>query len=384
YFPLAGDCQHNIYDAVKQGWQSGEGYNYYYDHLGQKQHLDAPYAWKNISYWHQHEHINPNGNKTLWRPKLKPIWFTECGFPSVDNASAQPNVFYDPESSESAFPVGSNGEVDFYWQQQAIKATIDYFKQNKVVSEIFWWCYDLRPYPTWPDRLDVWRDGGCWLKGHWLNGKITKVHLGLLLHDLLQQHGFTEQQLQITNLDIMLDGVVIDNHSGDNLLQLLQHWQQLFNLQFIDQGNKLVITRAAHDHKQIAISDDNIIDSSLELNNLERNIQTISYLDLARNYNEGAIHVQSNYDLASDLGMVLEPGSLKQLVHNLSNSVDLTEKLRLNYIPTTLDLGHWLKFNYHHSQYQLAQLNFAANGVAHINAHHLSNQVTAQVAVDSK
>ncbi|MCC8483962.1 MAG: glycoside hydrolase TIM-barrel-like domain-containing protein [Rickettsia endosymbiont of Labidopullus appendiculatus] len=31
---------------------------------------------------------------------MKPIWFTEFGFPSVDGCSNQPNVFYDPSSCE--------------------------------------------------------------------------------------------------------------------------------------------------------------------------------------------------------------------------------------------------------------------------------------------
>ncbi len=47
-----------------------------------------------------------SGVESLYADSLgfesKPIWFTELGCPSIDKGSNQPNVFYDPKSSESA------------------------------------------------------------------------------------------------------------------------------------------------------------------------------------------------------------------------------------------------------------------------------------------
>lgn len=150
------------------------------------------YAWKNIEYWWSTAHINPNGIATTWTPKMKPLWFTEYGFPSVDGCANQPNVFVDPTSTESAYPRASKRLVDNLAQAEAIGATIDFWNSRKAVPgnanlvvNKFLWTWDARPYPTFPDKsspnngLAVWADGPSWKTGHWINGKIGVVFAGL-------------------------------------------------------------------------------------------------------------------------------------------------------------------------------------------------------------
>jgi len=60
--------------------------------------------------------VLPWGKSTTgWVPGSKPIRFTEFGCPAVDRGTNQPNVFYDPKSSESALPHYSRG-----WSDEAI------------------------------------------------------------------------------------------------------------------------------------------------------------------------------------------------------------------------------------------------------------------------
>ncbi|WP_341759036.1 glycoside hydrolase TIM-barrel-like domain-containing protein [Candidatus Tisiphia endosymbiont of Ptychoptera albimana] len=51
YFPLTEDLpQRQITEnLIKDGWQSGEGWQYYYDHTRSRRHYfsDGKYAWKN-------------------------------------------------------------------------------------------------------------------------------------------------------------------------------------------------------------------------------------------------------------------------------------------------------------------------------------------------
>ena len=107
YFPLT-DAPQDGYDIqdVIDGWTSGEGYDFYYTDPGRttQASLAPAYAWKNIQWFWENTHVNPDATPTAWTPESKPIWFTEYGFPSVDGATNQPNVFYDPTSSESYFP----------------------------------------------------------------------------------------------------------------------------------------------------------------------------------------------------------------------------------------------------------------------------------------
>lgn len=44
---------------------------------------------------------------------MKKIWFTEFGFPSIDKASNQPNVFFDPKCTDGGAPKYSSAGTDF-------------------------------------------------------------------------------------------------------------------------------------------------------------------------------------------------------------------------------------------------------------------------------
>lgn len=66
---------------------------------------------------------------------MKPVWFTEFGFPAVDGCANQPNVFYDPSSSESFFPRDSKGRVDLKAQREALTATIIVFEKLELEGD---------------------------------------------------------------------------------------------------------------------------------------------------------------------------------------------------------------------------------------------------------
>jgi hypothetical protein len=96
YFPLS-DAVQTGYDieALRAGWTSGEGYDWYYTDEARttKASLGAAYAWKNIDWWWNNAHTNPDSTVTPWVPASKPIWFTEYGFASVDGLGLARIVF---------------------------------------------------------------------------------------------------------------------------------------------------------------------------------------------------------------------------------------------------------------------------------------------------
>ena len=226
YFSLTNETN-NFYneDKIIEGWQSGEGFDYYYEDefSNNKQPLEIHYAWKNIAYWWSHEHINPDGIKTAWQSKQKKIWFTEIGFPSVDLASNQPNVFYSPDSSESAFPIHSKGNVDFAAQRQALSATEKYWRDSEFIEQLFIWTWDARPFPYWPDLSNIWQDGDCWLRGHWVNGKLGLTKLEAIIQDLCKRSGMDIEQVKAEELCDFVDGLVINRQdSAKNIINLLK------------------------------------------------------------------------------------------------------------------------------------------------------------------
>lgn len=178
YFPLTDTTSNRIsLEEIRHGWQKGEGTDYYYvkdekDVKGEKRiySQDEPWnQWKNLEYWWNSEHWVGN-NKTAWVPKMKPIWFTEYGFPSVDKSPNQPNVFFDLLSVEGVFPINSLGKVDFEIQRKSILATLEFCSESGFIENIFYWCWDARSV-GWP-FTGKFADGYKWNTGHWLDGKI--------------------------------------------------------------------------------------------------------------------------------------------------------------------------------------------------------------------
>lgn len=164
---------------------------------------------KDIRSWWLNQHYNrpggtESGSPTSWTPQSKPIIFSELGCPSIDKGSNQPNVFYDPKSSESFYPYFSSGARDDYIQRMYIQAWVDYWLNgsNNPTSGVYGdkmikvaytglWTWDARPYPTWPNRTDTWRDTGNYPLGHWLNGKLGQITLPDLVQRLTQGLGIT-------------------------------------------------------------------------------------------------------------------------------------------------------------------------------------------------
>jgi hypothetical protein len=227
YFPLS-DAVQNGYDidALKQGWVSGEGYDWYYSDPARtiQAPLSAPYAWKNIAWWWNNTHFNPGGGVTPWVPASKPIWFTEYGFPSVDGCANQPNVFVDASSSGSAFPRFSRGRVDFMAQRAAIAATESQWAGSGMITQKFLWTWDARPYPFWPDLREVWSDGASWVTGHWVQGKLGASHVAGAVEQIAMRAGLTASQIDTSALQLVLDGYVLNDRitARGALEQLMQ------------------------------------------------------------------------------------------------------------------------------------------------------------------
>ncbi|MFN7038698.1 MAG: glycoside hydrolase TIM-barrel-like domain-containing protein [Alphaproteobacteria bacterium] len=208
YFPLTMNNQGRFdIREIKEGWHKGEGYDFYYDDERNKKALLKEYAWKNINWWWENYHINPDGKTTNWIPKSKKIWFTEYGYPSIDAAPNQPNVFYDPDSIEGNIPLGSKGKIDFLIQRQSIQATEEVWLNSEIVEQKFVWTWDMRPYPAWPDLKSVWNDYKLWSKGHWVSGKLGMPTLSSVVADLCIKADM--KNFEVLELNEIIEGYAI-------------------------------------------------------------------------------------------------------------------------------------------------------------------------------
>lgn len=242
YFPLTDGVQTGYdIDPLVAGWHSGEGYDWYYTDEARttKASLAAPYAWKNIGWWWNNSHTNPNGSTTSWVPGSKPVWFTEYGFASVDGCANEPNVFVDASSSESAYPRFSRGRVDFMAQRAAIAATEAQWGGSSMVGQRFLWTWDARPYPYWPDLRDVWADGSNWVSGHWVQGKLGASHVAPAAAEIAARAGLDASLFDTSPLQMLLDGFVL--HQRVTARAALDQLQQAFFFSIREHGGMLVV-----------------------------------------------------------------------------------------------------------------------------------------------
>ncbi|WP_338482318.1 glycoside hydrolase TIM-barrel-like domain-containing protein [Wolbachia endosymbiont (group A) of Ophion costatus] len=244
YFPLTDGPEPPFgYSAedVMGGWSSGVGYDYFYDYSkGEPERVkynDSRYAWKNIAKWWSETHINPGGSKTKWQPKMKKIWFTEYGFPSMNGCTNEPNVFVDKGSIESKYPRYSNGEVSFLSQKIAIEGTLKKWQSSEMVEKMFLWAWDARPFPYFPNLCDVWADCHNWQTGHWIQGKLSQLNISDVLSDLLQKTGLKSDQFDTSNVKGLLSGYVInDQQSVRSIIKMLQ---SCYFFDVVEQDSKL-------------------------------------------------------------------------------------------------------------------------------------------------
>jgi GTA TIM-barrel-like domain/Putative phage tail protein len=212
----------SIYDRsyLQANIEGGEYFDWYYasdaDRLNQARTpiTDGAYGkpWvfqaKDLrSWWLNAHHDRPGGierrTPTAWVPQMKPIWFCELGVPSVDKGVNQPNVFYDPKSSENFLPYFSKGTRDDLIQRRALEAILSWWDRadgrnpvstvtgRPMIETIAVWTWDARPYPAWPARADLWADGDLHPLGHWLNGKVGLADLSALVAERCRRIGFT-------------------------------------------------------------------------------------------------------------------------------------------------------------------------------------------------
>jgi hypothetical protein len=224
----------SIYDPayLASNIRGGENYDWYYasdaDRAAQVRTsiTDAygkPWVWraKDIwNWWSNLHHDRPSGGEsagaTAWVPGSKPVWFTELGCPAIDKGANQPNVFFDPKSSESAAPYFSSGARDDLMQRRFLEAHLNFWRDPAnnpdMVTAIYAWCWDARPFPAFPARSDVWGDTANYPVGHWLNGRLGAVALADLVAAICDDAGFS--QYDVSDLDGVITGTAVSDISS--------------------------------------------------------------------------------------------------------------------------------------------------------------------------
>jgi len=387
YFPLT-DAPQDGYDVttVIAGWTSGEGYDWYYTDTARtiKASLSPPYAWKNIAWFWNNTHTNPDSTTTAWVPNSKKIWFTEYGFSSVDGATNEPNVFYDPDSSGSAFPRFSKGQVDFVAQRVGHVATQNQWAGSSMIERMFVWTWDARPFPYWPDLTAVWSDGGDWITGHWVQGKFGTSSLAAIISDLCARAGLQSTDIDVSNITDQVDGFFIsDQQTYRDSIEALQ---QAYFFDVVESDNVLeFVPRGGN--SVVSISEDTLVPPSGKKSYEVFTVTRLQEIELPKRVNVVYMNRLSNYQSSTQYSQREVTSSLEVVTLDLPIVCD--DQLGKNIADITL-FSQWMgRTGYQFSlPVQYAQLEptdvitVTVSGVAHrmrIISTYMSASTTLQV-----
>ncbi len=162
-FPLTDNLlqQETACIDIKQGWTSGDGWDYYTSGNIKIYFDDSTWAYKNIEYWYNNYHYE-NDQPTEWNPNDKKQLNIIYGFASISGISNSPGQYHTWKSPE----------VDYKAQSLAIIATESALSEISIISEHFVHHWDSRPFPYYPQDCKSWSDCQAWELSTALNGKV--------------------------------------------------------------------------------------------------------------------------------------------------------------------------------------------------------------------
>ncbi len=310
-------------DYLRANIEGGERFDWYYassadrDSQTRTTIADGAYGkpWvfrpKDIRSWWSNAHYDRPGGvesatPTDWVPESRPIRFTELGCPAVDRGTNQPNVFYDPKSSESALPYHSRGWPDAALQRRYLEAMLGYWGDaaNNPVSSVTGepmldmaeaavWTWDVRPYPDFPARDDIWSDAPNWQTGHWLTGRLGAVTLGALVRDLYRAAGLADSDVDVSELSDIVPGFTVAALESPraSIAVLARH----FGFDAVESGGQIVFRVRGGAATATVTPDDLVAGGSGEVMELTRGQET----ELPRALKWQLVRADEEYDTAT-------------------------------------------------------------------------------------
>ncbi|GAA0643637.1 baseplate multidomain protein megatron [Brevundimonas lenta] len=340
---------------------------------------------KDLAGWWSHAHHDrPGGVRsdaaTAWVPGMKPVRLTEFGCGAVDRGGNAPNLFQDPKSTESALPPHSTGARDDRMQRRALEAVLGHFAANNPVSEVYGgamleaadaWCWDARPWPTFPGRLDVWADAGAWRTGHWLNGRFGAEARDVIAA-MLMRGGVDEDAFGIGKFAGDVSGYVIDRpmRTRDALEPLLG----ALGLVAVERGGRVVMAGeeaivASLGADDLALPDEGtsvVADRVLELRPVSARVR---FIDGDRDYQTGTAGARQAGDGAGidlDVPAVCSPALAGAAAERALTALDC-ERLTVGLGPLDalrLEPGDQVEVEGHVGVWRVVRIDLEENAAA--------------------
>lgn len=347
-------------DYLKSRIQGGEYFDWFYasdsdranqvrTDLTDNDPANEPWIYGNkrlVDWWSNEHHSRPGGVRnagaTSWVPESKKIVFTEMGVPAIDKGTNQPNVFFDPKSSESEVPYFSSAARDDVIQRQGVRAFMEYWLDNANnpsssvyagrmvdVASTNIWSWDARPFPSFPYDSTSWADADNWKYGHWINSRFGTVSVPDLLAAISDSYGFTAYDY--TRAYATCDGYVLDHTMS--LRDAFQPLMLVFFFDLIESGDIIKAVSKYEMQNVLTVDLDNVWDQQSdsepkELAQFTRKMETdlplsavMRYPDIEKDYEQGSAEARRlvvNSDRVSEANV--------PIVYDLERAISLVER----------------------------------------------------------
>ncbi len=313
---------------LKGNIEGGEGYDWYYASAADREaQVRTPitdgagkpwvFRFKDVKSWWSNAHYDrPGGiesaSPTDWTPESKPVWFTELGCPAIDKGANQPNVFFDPKSSESVFPHFSRGVRDDLIQRRYLRAFLEHYDPdhpdfaeiNNPASSVYsgrmvdparimLYTWDARPYPAFPALRSIWSDGDNWRLGHWLTGRASDAPLPETVAALLGDYGFAD--FDAGALSGTMSGYVIDRAMSAR--DAIQPLETAFFFDSFESQGKVSFAHRGRGGSVIALTPDDLVETAADRPRYELtraqesdlpHAAQVTFIDGDRDYEQGS------------------------------------------------------------------------------------------------
>jgi hypothetical protein len=123
-------------------------------------------------------------------------------------------------------------------------------------SRIYLWAWDARPFPAFPLRKDLWRDGDNWLLGHWLNGRLSGAAVADLVSWIVQDFG--GGSIEVRKVGGAISGYIVPDPTSAR--RALEPLIDLFGLSFRSVGGTFLVSGEDARESSVVEIDDFVVD----------------------------------------------------------------------------------------------------------------------------
>ena len=324
YFKLTSDFSENINkNTIKEGWESGIDYDYIYSDKNLPLAIEARYAIKNLKFWWENKHFNPDNTSTSWLEKSKKIWFTEYGFPSINCSTNDPFSIYQSKNIPDDLPSLSNGESDFFIQRLAIESTEEFWNNYEFIENKFLYGWDMRPYPALAIN-SKWQDYKNWQYSYCLNGKLNGSIANSIIRTILKDAGLDENIIGKVEIDEYIYGFIINNNMSVN--DIFLSLQKVYFFDYLINKSKIDFISQKNYSKNISkINHQELLPQKIQNKNIYLNDVVIASLDLPKRIVYLFIDSEENYKINSVYAELSDCDSAKVDIEQLPFVINKTK-----------------------------------------------------------